>query len=109
MRAKSIGFEELAGVGADVSKFLKKNLKVEEDTKIGFFPQFGIAGGIRPIEDLEIMKLKDLHGLSDELNRGILSKVADMDTTVVIKDRHIIFGGDLGGLGGLGGVGGLRR
>lgn len=101
MRAKSIAFEELTLVGSEVAKYLKDNLKGgSKDTEIGFFPRFGVAGGIRPIDDLDFMKLKDLHEVSEGLTRGILSKVGDMETTVIIKDRHVIFGGDLGGFGG---------
>jgi hypothetical protein len=103
MRAKSIAFEELAEVGTDVAKFLKKKLKTDGETEVGYFPRYGVAGGIRPIHDLDVMSLKDIHSLSDQLNRDVLSRFGNLETTVVIKDDFLIFGGDFGGLGGLGG------
>lgn len=95
-RAKSISCEDLTKTGAKVAEFLKAE-RIEQfaDVRIAYFPDHGIFGGEVVLAAATGMQVGKIAELAGTISDKVLSPMFEVQPAVAIKDRFLIFGGDL--------------
>lgn len=96
MRAKSISCEKLMETGAKVAEFLKAERGIGlGEAEIAFFPDHGTAGGrmlLKAVHDVNVGRIAEV---STMIANEIIGPEIDVKPVVLIKDNHLIFGGEL--------------
>jgi hypothetical protein len=95
-RAKSISCDDLTKTGVKVAEYLKsERLEGFADARIAYFPDHGIFGGEIVLDSIARLPAGQIMEVADTIAEKVLSEMVRVRPAVSIKDRILIFGGDL--------------